>query len=30
MSWEISTRVALVTMTVASLLQIVDIASRLI
>ncbi len=30
MSWEIFTRVALVTMTVASLLQILDIASRLI
>lgn len=30
MSWEIFTRIVLVTMTAASLLQILDIASRLI
>ena len=30
MSWEIFTRIALVTMTAASLIQILDIASRLI
>ena len=30
MSWEIFMRIALVTMTAASLLQILDIASRLI